>query len=57
MSSKHEGTLNKKIREMETKDMTRRKIKDEENQDKLFDFLKIKDIKHEKLEQSRKQLL
>ena len=51
MSNKHEGTLNKQIRDMETKDMSRRNIKHEENQDKLFDFLKIKDIKQEKIEQ------
>lgn len=49
--------LNKKIRDMETKDMTRRQIKCDENQDKLFDFLKIKAIKQEKIESNRKQLL
>lgn len=49
--------LNKKIRDMETKDMTRRQIKRDENQDKLFDFLKIKAIKQEKIESNRKQLL
>ena len=31
--------------------MTRRQIKNDENQDKLFDFLKIKSIKAEKIEQ------
>jgi hypothetical protein len=43
-----------KIRDLETKDMSRRKIKNHENQDKLFDFLKIKNIKQEKIEQQRK---
>lgn len=50
MNKKFEPALNKKIREMETKDMTRRQIKCDENQDKLFDFLKIKSIKTEKFE-------
>ena len=49
--------MNKQIRDRETKDMSRRQIKNDENQDKLFDFLKIKSIKAEKIEQNRKQLL
>ena len=51
MSKRFGKTLDQEIRRMETKDMTRRKIKKVENEDKLYDFVKIKDIKQEKLEQ------
>ena len=50
MNKKFGKTLNQEIRRMETKDMTRRKIKKVENEDKLYDFVKIKDIKQEKME-------
>lgn len=56
MNKKFGSTLNQEIRRMETKDMTRRKIKKVENEDKLYDFVKIKNIKLEKMEQQRRQL-
>lgn len=49
MSQKFEGVLNKEIRRNETKDLNRRKIKRDENDDKLYDFMKIQNIKKEKL--------
>ena len=56
MSKKIGPVLNQEIRKMETRDMNRRKIKNELNDDKLFDFLKIKNIKTEKMmEQQRRQ--
>ena len=36
--------LNKEIRDLENKDMTRRQIKSDKNEEKKFDFLKIKAI-------------
>ena len=44
MKQKFELMLNKEIRDLENKDMTRRQIKSDKNEEKKFDFLKIKAI-------------
>ena len=54
MNQKFEGILNKEIRRNETKDLNRRKIKRDENDDKLYDFMKIQNIKKEKLDKNNR---
>ena len=54
MSQKFEGVLNKEIRRNEAKDLNRRKIKRDENEDKLYDFMKIQNIKKEKFEKGNR---
>ena len=45
MSHRHLTQLNKRIRKLEVKDMSRRKIKENGNDDRLFDFRKISQMK------------
>lgn len=45
MCTKLEYYLNKRIKKLETRDMMRRKIKQDENEDRLFDFIKCREIK------------
>jgi len=47
MESKFKAPLDREVRRLETSDLSRRDIKHVENKDKLFDFIKIKDIKIE----------
>ena len=45
MCKRWEEKLNVGIKKLETKDMIRRKIKVEKNEDRLFDFLKCQEIR------------
>ena len=56
MGIKFASGLNKEIRKCETRDLARRDIKSKNNNDKLHDFMQIKKIKQDKLDQQRRQL-
>lgn len=45
MCKRWEERLNVGIKKLETRDMVRRQIKVDENEDRLFDFLKCQEIK------------
>jgi hypothetical protein len=45
MCDKLEYELNRRIKRLETKDMKNRKIKQDKNEDRLFDFIKCREIK------------
>ena len=45
MCEKLEYHLNKRIKKLETRDMIRRQIKNDDNEDRLFDFIKCREIK------------
>ena len=45
MCEKLEHHLNQRIKKLETRDMIRRQIKTDENDDRLFDFIKCREIK------------
>lgn len=48
MNKEFGGQISQEIRRLETKDMNRRRIKQDGNEDKLFDFYKIRSIKQER---------
>jgi hypothetical protein len=54
MGQKFANGLNKEIRKCETRDLARRDIKSKNNNDKLHDFMQIKKIKQDKLDQQRR---
>tara|TARA_B110000285_G_C15131011_1_gene623595 strand:- start:2673 stop:2837 length:165 start_codon:yes stop_codon:yes gene_type:complete len=54
MGNKFANGLNKEIRKCETRDLARRDIKSKNNNDKLHDFMQIKKIKQDKLDQQRR---
>ena len=56
MSKRFASGLNKEIRKCETRDLARRDIKSKQNNDKLHDFMQIKKIKQDKLDQQRRQI-
>ena len=56
MGQKFASDLNKEIRKCETRDLARRDIKSKNNNDKLHDFMQIKKIKQDKLDQQRRQI-